>query len=267
MMANETPTVITRDKLIYSADHCHWRFRTALPTDTWLVLPFNAPVTVPADLQITQLEIDALCMHWDNWHSLKQKPSQWKGKKKVKLAISDVHSTRLVYWQVLRALIKHLSNMYLIRTADLVNSTLECILNPSPAPDRACDSKTDDDNEDLDDVINMETINAPLSRDDSGDESSSHKDCNEATEEQDWDIQADSTGVEVLCDYGTMVDPCKCCPHIKLNIAIYYMEYHHPMRLLRLRFQAVLLLSLVLSWRPSPHTMQVVIHIEHPKDR
>ena len=96
----------------------------------------------------------------------------------MKLAISDVHSTRLVYWQVLRALTKHLSHMYLIRTADLVNSTLECILNPSPAPYRACDSKTDD-------MINMETINAPLSRNDSGDESSSHKDCNEATEEQD----------------------------------------------------------------------------------
>ena len=71
--------------------------------------------------------------------------------------------------------------MYLIRTTDLIDSTLERILNPSLAPDRACDSKTDD-------AINMEMIDAPLSGDDSGDESSSHEDHNEATEELDRDI-------------------------------------------------------------------------------
>ena len=54
-------------------------------------------------------------------------------------------------------------------------------------------------------------------------------------------------------DHDTTVDPCKCCPHIKLNIAIYYIQYNHPTRLLRLRLQAVLLLSLVTSWRPSTH--------------
>ena len=52
---------------------------------------------VPANLQITQWEIDALRVHWDNRQSLKQKPSQRKRKKKTKLAISDTHSTRLVY--------------------------------------------------------------------------------------------------------------------------------------------------------------------------
>ena len=41
---------------------------------------------VPADLQITQLEIDTLSMHWDNQCSLRQKPSQCKSKKKAKLA-------------------------------------------------------------------------------------------------------------------------------------------------------------------------------------